>query len=80
MFLATTGEAKATERIMSMEAWRGSTATVTTASARMAMVSLGRVVVVMVIKLYLANFVFFAVCTIRFLEMFSPLLDLPGSD
>ena len=53
---------------MSMEAWRGSTATVTTASARMAMVSLGRVVVVvvMVIDLYLANFVFFAVCTIRF--------------
>ena len=65
---------------MSMEAWRGSTATVTTASARMAMVSLGRVVVVvvMVIDLYLANFVFFAVCTIRFLEMFSPILDLPG--
>ena len=43
---------------MSMEAWRGSTATVTTASARMAMVSLGRVVVVMVIDLYLANFIF----------------------
>ena len=47
---------------MSMEAWRESTATVTTASARMAMVSLGRVVVevvVMVIDFYLANFVFF---------------------
>ena len=50
------------ERIMSMEAWRGSTATVTIASARMAMVSLGRVVVevvVMVIDFYLANFGFF---------------------
>ena len=49
----------------------------------MAMVSRGRVVVevvVMVIDLYLANFVFFVVCTIRFLEMFSPILDLPGSD
>ena len=47
---------------MSMEAWRGSTATVTIASARMAMVSLGRVVVevvAMVIDLYLANFVLF---------------------
>ena len=55
-------EAKAMERTMSTEAWRGNIATVTTASARMAMVSLGRVVVevvVMVIDLYLANFVFF---------------------
>ena len=51
MFRATMGEAKATERITSMEAWRENTAHVTTANARMDMDSLGRGVVVEVVAM-----------------------------
>ena len=48
MSRVTTAEAKAMERTMSMEAWRENTAPVTTANARMDMVSQERVVVVVV--------------------------------
>ena len=51
MSRATMAEAKATERTTSMEAWRENTAHVTTANARMDMVSLGRVVVVVVVAM-----------------------------
>ena len=59
-------EAKAMERTMSTEAWRGNIATVTTASARMDMVSLERVVVegVMVVVAMVIDFTSFTLCTI----------------
>ena len=70
MSRATTAEAKATERTTSMEAWRENIALVTTANARMDMVSLERVaaavvvVVVMVIDSYFIHFGFLKLCTI----------------
>ena len=61
-------EAKAMERTMSTEAWRGNIATVTTASARMDMVSLERVVVVeegvTVVVAMVIDFTSFTLCTI----------------
>ena len=62
-------EAKAMERTMSTEAWRGNIATVTTASARMDMVSLERVVVVVVegvtvVVAMVIDFTSFTLCTI----------------
>ena len=65
-FRATTAEAKATERTTSMEAWRENTAHVTTANARMDMVSLEKVVVVvaMVIDFYFMHSGFLKLRTI----------------
>ena len=61
-------EAKAMERTMSTEAWRGNIATVTTANARMDMVSLERVVVVeegvTVVVAMVIDFTSFTRCTI----------------
>ena len=61
-------EAKAMERTMSTEAWRGNIATVTTASARMDMASLERVVVVeegvTVVVAMVIDFTSFTLCTI----------------
>ena len=69
MSRGTTAEAKATGRTTSMEAWRENIALVTTASARMDMVSLERVaavvvVVAMVIDSYFVHFGFLKLCTI----------------
>ena len=68
MSRGTTAEAKATGRTTSMEAWRENIALVTTASAKMDMVSPERgaavVVVAMVIDSYFIHFGFLKLCTI----------------